>query len=295
MATPRIEIDRTGVLSDLTDLVSWNVEHWRGFGVPAVRSVTQRGPSQHGETFLTQRYEPRTVILAVTALADTEYTWHVRRALLADMFRAGDDLFTLRYFYNDGASGEIARYLDCYVATPPDFSTEQRVGFSQRTTVALRAPEPTWYDPVPVFVPFSQGSGGAALTFPLAFSFTLGASGVSQSQSIPLTDPGMADVYPIVTIKGPITNALITNGTTGDKLDLTGTTIAGGDYYIIDTRYGRKSVTDAAGVSRIASLVNSDLGSFNLRKGENSIIAFGTGTDANTQISFTYYKRFLGV
>ena len=101
---------------------------------------------------------------------------------------------------------------------------------------------------------------------------------------------------PIVTITGPATDAVLTNVRTGEILDFTGVTIAAGDTYTIDCRYGLKTVKNAAGTNKIADLTStSDLATFHLEPGDNSFTLEGTGTDANTQVTVAYNPRYIGL
>ncbi len=107
--------------------------------------------------------------------------------------------------------------------------------------------------------------------------------------------------YPIITITGPITDPVLTNVSTGEDLDFTGITIAGGDTYTIDCRFGYKTVKNAAGTNKIADLTAaSDLATFHLGAdpevsgGANAFTLTGTSTDANTTVTVTYNERFVG-
>ena len=74
---------------------------------------------------------------------------------------------------------------------------------------------------------------------------------------------GQVPAEPIISIVGPITNPVLTQGSTGKKIDFTGTTIASGNNYQIDTRYGYKTVFDGSSVNRIANLTkDSDFADF---------------------------------
>lgn len=113
---------------------------------------------------------------------------------------------------------------------------------------------------------------------------------------------GSFSEYPVITIVGPITDPVLTNVSTGEVLDFTGITISGGDSYIIDCRFGYKTVKNAAGTNKIADLTSdSDLATFHLgaapevSEGNNAITLSGTSTDANTQVTVAYYNRYVGL
>ena len=79
------------------------------------------------------------------------------------------------------------------------------------------------------------------------------------------TYEGSWDEFPTVRITGPATNAVLENVTSGDKLDFTGTAISAGTSYVLDLRYGYKTVTQDDGTNRIDKLTNdSDLATWRL-------------------------------
>lgn len=123
--------------------------------------------------------------------------------------------------------------------------------------------------------------------------------GYAASKTITYT--GSFRAFPVITILGPITDPVLTNVSTGEDLDFTGITIAGGDSYTIDCRFGYKTVKNAAGTNKIADLSSgSDLATFHLgadpevSDGANAFTLTGTGTDSNTQVTVAYYERFVG-
>ena len=111
-----------------------------------------------------------------------------------------------------------------------------------------------------------------------------------------ITNDGNWSAYPVIYIDGPIEDPILVNTTTGEVLDFTGITIASGDTYIIDCRYGRKTVKNAAGTNKIVDLTAaSDLATFHLEPGDNAFTLEGTSTDANTQVTINFYPRYLGI
>jgi hypothetical protein len=88
---------------------------------------------------------------------------------------------------------------------------------------------------------------------------------------------------------------VITNGATDDKIDFTGFTIGAGVTYTIDLRYGYKTVVDHLGANQISKLsTDSDLATWGLIAGENSIGVVGTSITSATLISFQFNERFIG-
>lgn len=119
-----------------------------------------------------------------------------------------------------------------------------------------------------------------------------GSYNVSQT----IENEGNYPAFPVITIIGPIEDAVLTNTTTGETLDFTGVTIATGDTRVINCRYGYKTVKDLAGTNKIGDLTSSsDLATFRLEPGNNAFTLEGTGTNANTQVTINFYPRYLGI
>jgi hypothetical protein len=174
------------------------------------------------------------------------------------------------------------------------------MGYSQLAVVELRAADPTFYDPTALGYTFGVNAGTLGWAYPITFPEGFGSSTVNQTRAI--TYNGTWRTYPVVLIKGPITNPVITNTTTGDKLDFTGTTVNSGTTYTIDCRPGVKSVLDQAGASQIAALTDdSDLATFSLEAdpeapgGINTITVTGSAANATTEVYLQYYERYIGI
>jgi hypothetical protein len=177
---------------------------------------------------------------------------------------------------------------------------ESRQGFMQTAVIPLRAADPTFYDPTQVTVTFGLTAGGTPTTVPLPVPFNVGTSTINQTVAVAY--PGTFYAYPIITILGPITDPVITNLTTNEKLDFTGTTITGGDVWTIDTRYGYKTVKDSTGTNKIAAISDdSALATFHLDMdptapaGTNNIKVTGSSASAGTQVYFQYFTRYIGI
>ncbi len=263
--------------------------------VPVVR-IAERGPMQHGETDRGYRLRPRRIALAIEMPGGNRATWLARREALIGLFRASDRPLALRL-----SNGEWVRQINCYLSGEMAMTPETPLApFWQRIGIELYCPDPTWYDPTGVSVPFSLGGGGL-LAIPLAVPMQVGASSIDQS--IAIQYDGTWDAYPIITAKGPITSLLIQNNTLGDKLDFTGVTIAAGDQYVIDCRYGYKTVTrQSDGANRIQDLTaDSNLATFRIGAhpdvpdGTNSIRVRASGLTAASAIYVQFNTRYVGV
>jgi hypothetical protein len=147
---------------------------------------------------------------------------------------------------------------------------------------------------------FGLTGGGTGWGIPWVIAWTIGSSALDQRVAVTYT--GRHKTYPIIRIIGPITSPKITNETTGDVIFFDGITIAAGDYYEIDCRYGYKTVTDSGGTDRTGQLTDdSDMDTFRIETapiatgGINSIRVEGSSVNTATQVYMTYYNRYTGI
>lgn len=128
----------------------------------------------------------------------------------------------------------------------------------------------------------------------------LQAATQGSAYSISIPYDGDYDSHPVIEIHGPITSPIITNTATGDVLNFTGGTVGGADVWTIDTRYGRKSVLNAAG-SSVAQYLSedSDLATFRIAAdptaagGTNIIAVQGSVVGTATAVEIAWFNRFL--
>jgi hypothetical protein len=280
-------------------VINDGVSYWSlsdtGMGTPDVQRLAQAGPNQHGETDMGFRLKARQLqLILLWQSADESAYWQMRDSTMA-LFAPRSYARWLRLTRPDGA----IRQIDVHPTGALDFPSQQRVGAAtQQIAVTLAAPDPTWYDPTEVVANFGIAGGSGAFTVPMPVAFGVGAAVVNQTTVI--TYPGTWQANPVIQIIGPIINPVITNNTTGETLNITAN-ITVGQTWTIDTRYGRKSVTDQAGVNQIGTLSDaSNLATFHLASitdvpnGDNSLTVTGTNATAATIIYLRYYTRYLG-
>lgn len=267
-----------------------------GIGMAQTERILESGPLQHGKRDRGYRLQERRIALAVTLLSSDFGDWLGRRQQLMRALRSTDEPLRLRI-----VEGEIIRQIDCYLsgmmAMPVEAGAAPRW---QSVGIELLAPDPTWYDPEGSAISFQLG-GEQKFEVPLKVPVSVGASAIDQSIAVPYG--GTWDAFPIITIMGPITSPVLTNLSLGDKLDFTGITIANGDRYTIDCRYGHKTVFRASdGANRIMDLSDdSNLATFRLGAhpevvdGDNSIRISGSGLTAASKVILQYNTRYVGV
>lgn len=276
-----------------------------GFGIvadsnlgksPVSRKET-KAAQQHGSTDRGFTLSPRffTMGFSINGLTFRGY-WDKRDKLIR-VFKSTEDLMEMRWTFDNGD----VRSIDCAVVEGLTFPSNRRSAFADRALVTLKANNPTFYDPDEASVVFALGGGGDDFEIPLAIPWQIGVSVMDQTKTIAYAGSWRAS--PIVRIDGPITNPVVENLLTDEKLDFTGTTISAGDYYEIDTRDGQKTVVDSAAASQIADLSDdSDLGTFHLEppildnaSRNNDIQVTGSTVTAATEVYFRYKVRYEGI
>jgi hypothetical protein len=269
---------------------------YSGLGMSPGHANTSRGPQQHGETYIDYRLDPRTFELVFGVKGPTWSDIQAQTEQLYRLFKFRSDL--IRFLFQ----------LDNYEERAIDAHFKQ--GFSlprsaaqptfQRVAVQFEAPDPILYSDNGVVIESNLGGGAAGFTVPTPVPTEIGVS--TANTTVTVTNPGSWLAYPWIKITGPITSPIITNNTTGEVLDFTGTTIAAGHYYIINCAYGVKSVTSDLGANKIADLTaTSDLATFHIEadpdapSGSNSITITGTSITAASQLNITFRPGYVGL
>lgn len=291
----RITLIRGGNSLSLTDEQACWLLSLEGMGEPPVRRLEERGPQQHGVTDTGFRLEPRVIQLALEIRGQSLGDLEAKRRALIDWMRPSLRPLGLRFelddhtYQIDGHSiGAMAMPL---AAAEP---------YALRTGLAFRCPDPTFYEPVGDAVSFFVGGGSDPFVVPTPIPAKIGSSVVDGTLAVAYG--GTWRAYPLIRITGPIADCVIENESTGETLDLTGTTIADGDWYELDMRYGAKTIVDQAGANQLSALsADSDLATFHLADdsevtdGINVLHITGTGADANTRIDVSYHTRYVGI
>lgn len=266
-----------------------------GLGMAPLHRLSERSPVQHGETDLGFRLDPRNISIILDTVCFNRSSWEQARAKVLDIFKPSNTPITLELELNEGTFR-----IDTYYIGQMTMPSVDRIGWSQKILVQLKAPDPTFYKSSIEDILFALGGGSDTMEVPTTIPMTVGASSIDSIYSV--NYEGTFKTYPSIRIKGAITDPVIENTSTGLKLDFTGVTIAAGDYYDIDLRFGYKTVVDSNGDNQISKLVSesSDLVDFAIEpaptvpNGNNSIRVTGTGITENTEVRLTYYNRFVG-
>jgi hypothetical protein len=270
----------------LTDRTNFYHLKYDGFAHAPLHRLSERGPLQNGDTDRGYRLDPRIVTLKLGIFGTSETDFYSKRNTLNTIFMASDTAGELLFSY-----GSVERQLDCYCI---EIAPGDRNHLWQEFVISLKANDPTWYDPTQIVTYFYVSGGSEKMEVPTVIPMTIGGSTVNQNEVI--TNGGDYEAFPTIRIDGPITGPTITNDDTGDTLDFTGTTINAGDWLDIDCRYGYKTVEDQDSANQISTLTDeSDIATFSLGSGSNSITVTGTSATEATQVTIRYYERYIGV
>jgi len=293
----KIEIVRGGKSWDFSDLIDWSPAALMGFGLPPLHRLSNRGPMQHGDSDVGFRLDPVFMQVDTNVYAVSLVDQYALRATMLEAFKPSDDPLILRVTLPDAS----VRCRDVFTVGGLTMDSSMFQGFFGTIPMQLKASNPTWYDPTLVTESWAVAGAGTGMPIPLLIPWTIGSSVIDQTKVI--TNTGDWQSYPTVRITGPITDCIITNLTVdSDKLDFTGTTIAAGNYYEIDCRYGYKTVKNAAGANVIDDLTNdSDLATFRIEatpqapSNENILHVQGNTATGATRVAITYAPRFIGI
>ena len=293
----KLEVIVNADVTDISDNVLAIHLQNDGFGIPDAERYEQTGPLQDGSTDLGFKLNPRSIQIVVNMLARSVAEYWQNRDTLLYLFTPRVEPIQLRFTRPD----EKVRQIDCHYVGGLTFPSQDKQAYvGHRVGIQLRANDPTFYDPVTKSESLGIAVTTSTFTLPLSLPWNIGSN--SLNSSVPILYSGTYVTHPIITVYGPVADLIITNTTTGDKLDFTGHTITAGKVYTIDTRYGYKTVTDELGTAHLDKLTSdSDLSTFSFVPrpaapgGINTLSVSGTGATTATNIYISYYERYIGV
>jgi hypothetical protein len=265
-----------------------------GMGLAPIRRLEERGPLQHGVTDRGYRYDSRTIILTLGIKGKDLEDFYEKREQLVKLFSARNKPGKLRVVI-----GNRIREIKAHaISDSLQFSDSNREYLYQRAAVALKCPDPRWYDPTINSVNFNISGGADTFVIPFEVPFKLGASTIDATK--PIVYSGNVKSYPTIRIEGPITDPVISNVETGHKLDFTGITIPAGTTYIIDLGYADNTVETSTGENKISELTtDSDLVEFCIDPdyggGINNIRVTGSSVSEGTNVMIIYYDYYIGI
>lgn len=269
-------------------------------GAPPTEYMTRRGYKQDGSTELDFLLQPRTIIAELwhSPTCDRQVYWDNRAALHEFLRpnRNGPMTFTLRTPNSDLRS--IVVRADPGLVLPPTENTNNSWGIQEQ--IDFIAFNPLFFN--------SEQSGGAMtsaeqeeLVFPITFPITFGTSGVYLTTGS-VAYAGTWKSYPIITLTGPYTRAVITNQATGISIYMS-VAILEGETRVIDLTPGSQLITDENDNNKFSDLgAGSNLVQFailpdpEVSGGDQEItIQLVDGVEGTSTATLTYYERFFGL
>lgn len=268
----------------------------QGFGMAPVSRKTVRGPQQDGESDVGFVLDPRVLAIDLAAFGSSYEDYYSKRDALLRRFVPQEDPIKVRVTLPD----ESKRQIDCHYIGELDYPSRDKLGWAQRTAVALRATDPTFYDPATKTRVFRVAESDG-LVFPITFSIHFVSSIISEGDTIGYG--GSWRSYPTIILRGPLENPIVNNLTTGHKLELVHN-IASGETVTIELTPGNKSVEDQDGNNLIGTLsADSDLADFHLaapQDGSSSRdnviqISAGGAIAGTSEIEMRWLERYVGI
>ena len=271
----------------------------QGFGMAPREINTQRGPYQHGESFVSRYLVPRT--LQYTIRQNYPNRDYYNKGI-DNLAYAVDNTITLVRVFPDGSKRAIdVQPLEGPTLDPSDGWDR----FSIHDVLRFYAPDPTFYNPDKSRLVLAPGIG--SLVFPATFTtigreapdyidcrFYTGIAFYEVNLSGDAVSYGTWETYPIIYIAGSIENPEISDGN-GHVIRLN-CTIPLSVVVAIDLRYGYKTITAGDGTNYMQYLdSNSNLVEFKLLPRKNSILVSGTGLSSGTSVTVDWYDRYLSV
>ncbi len=159
----------------------------------------------------------------------------------------------------------------------------------RRGALTFRAHDPFWYDATPITSTFTTGAQPLFFSSPFFGSTKLASDTVLGEQTV--TNDGDVETWPVWTVNGPATSIVLTNVTTGERIDLP-IALTAAQSVIIDTRPFRKTIRRNDGTNLYGSLTNSSA-LWSLGEGATRIRTEVAGSTADTFVTLVYSRRYL--
>jgi hypothetical protein len=194
------------------------------------------------------------------------------------------------YMWGDGG-GNLTKQL--FVKPIYVFASENtKQGYVLPFIIYCKVKDPTIYGATLRTASTINGTPGGttgSATFPVKFPVAFGATYYTVSATA--TNNGTIPVYPqSIDVYGPVTNPKITNGATGEFLNVNVTLSSSSDHLQIQYSKDYLSVT-LNGVS-VLNKVSSDSTYFKIHKGGNGISLTGTSISSGSYCTVNFYDGF---
>lgn len=261
----------------------------KGFHAPSYQHYRDESPAVDGAFWRGVRATIRELFIPIVIIGrDRDDLLATRRALIAAISpRRGECLITSSY--PDGSRRHIrARYVD---------GMEGEEGKGEWGVTKLRyglrfvADDPYFFGDEISTTWGSASVDRTELPIPGADTFYEVVTAAQLLGETTLTNSGDVDAYPLWVFSGPFTEIELTNTSSEQSMTITHTAAAPGDTLTIDTRPGRTSIVDDAGVNRWADL-SDGYQLWPLVPGLNAMNLAVSGTDEHTTATMRFSPRY---
>ena len=261
--------------------------------------ITRQGYKQDGVTEVDYTLQPRSISVELwhSAGCDRQSYWDARAALHEFLRpnRNGPLTFTIRTPNGDLRS--IIVRADPGMVFPPQSNNNN---WNLQEQFDFTAFDPVFFNAAQSVIALSASSQ-LQLIFPITFPITFGTSDEFLTTGS-ITYAGTWKSYPIITLTGPYTRAVIVNITTGVSIFMS-VAIVAGEQRIIDLTPGSQSITDANGDNKFSDLgVGTNLIDFailpdpEVAGGVQEItIQLVDGVAGQSTASLSYYERYFAL
>jgi hypothetical protein len=268
-------------------------------GAPPTNYITRQGYKQNGVTEVDFLLQSRSISVELwrSPACDRQTYWDNRAAVHEFLRpnRNGPLTFTIRTPNGDLRS--IIVRADPGMVFPPQSNNNN---WNLQESFDFIAFDPTFFNSAQSVIALSAASQ-LQLIFPITFPITFGTSDEFLTTGS-ITYAGTWKSYPIITLTGPYTRAVIVNVTTGVSIFMS-VAIAAGEQRIIDLTPGSQSITDANGDNKFSDLgVGTNLIDFailpdpEVAGGVQEItIQLVDGVGGQSAASLSYYERFFAL
>lgn len=273
---------RTTLLSDWEN--GWLLQPGiRGLDLPGYDFYIDSSPQIDGTALRGLRAQAREVFLPVAFFDLDRAAFIARKRSFLRTLNPYLGLGTLTLTEADGSFRTIEAYYGS--GAEGDFGENTSGLHWQVVGLTFSCPSPYWLGE-PVHKEYGTGATGDF--FPV-LPLTVRDSQVLGDATI--DNPGDATSFPVWTIHGPATSAVITNNTTGLSFSVTDS-LGSSDVLVVDTRERVQTAVLNGSTNWWPNLAtDSDL--WGLEPGENDISLALVGTDGDTVVQLDYQPRFL--